>query len=125
MLAHAHASFDGSDTVRIADQTAPRVLASADDGLVAVPHQQAQLVGTAVVPDVLHQVDFSAMNGDASGPLHHGCALGRRPNVSDEAECVAGRPLSVARRVTAADQSSGPSTPAAPDLPLSLRSAGD
>ena len=52
------ASSDGSDTIRVADQKIPCVLASGNNGLVAFPHQQTQLVGTEVVPDVLHRVEF-------------------------------------------------------------------
>ena len=48
------AGSDGSDPFRFADQKVSRILASGNDRLIAVPYQQAQLVGPKIVPDVLH-----------------------------------------------------------------------
>jgi hypothetical protein len=52
------ARSDRFDAIRVADEKIPRVLTRGDDGIVAIPYQQAELVGTKIVPNVLHRVEF-------------------------------------------------------------------
>jgi hypothetical protein len=49
---------DGIDTLPIADEEVPRILAGGDDGLIAVPDERTELVAAEIVPDVLHRVEF-------------------------------------------------------------------
>jgi hypothetical protein len=49
---------DGSDTLRIANEEVPGLLAGGDDGFIAVPDKPAELVAAEIVPDVLHRVEF-------------------------------------------------------------------
>jgi hypothetical protein len=49
---------DGTDAVRVGDQEVPGVFACLHHGIVSVPDEIAELVGTQVLPDVLHRVQF-------------------------------------------------------------------
>jgi hypothetical protein len=49
---------DGSNSLLIADEEIPSLLAGGNDGLIGAPDKPAELVATQVVPNDLHWVEF-------------------------------------------------------------------